>query len=177
MFAAAALAACQPASEASRRPRGDELLPGEVQVVGLTHCDAARLELAAVVLNGPPKGASLEDVGDATAPGCTWAAMGGDARVRLNVYDEAMLGAATPADQFDRLTAAHRARSGEGLEVPDIGVRAARFGFSDQAPDVGVIVVETGESVLEFEGRAVGPAKLAIFARGVSERMTSQLAP
>jgi hypothetical protein len=173
----AALMACQPASEASRRPRGDELLPGQVQVVGLTHCDAARLELAAVVLNGPPKGASLEDVHDATAPGCTWVAVGGEARVRLNVYDSATLGPATPAQQFDRLTAAHAARSGEGVEAPDIGVRAARFGFSDQAPDVGVIVVETGESVLEFEGRAVGPAKLAIFARGVCERMTAHMEP
>jgi len=173
----AALAACQPASEASRRPRGDELLPGEVQVVGLSHCDAARLELAAVVLNGPPKGASLEDVSDATAPGCTWVAMGGDARVRLNVYDAASLGPAAPAEQFDRLTAAHTARLGEGVEVGDIGVRAARFGFAEMAPDVGVIVVETGESVLEFEGRSVGPAKLAIFARGVSERMTTQSDP
>lgn len=171
---AAALAACQPSSDAPRPLRGDEIRPGEVEVVGLSHCNVARLELAAVVLNGPPKGASLEDVGDATAPGCTWVAMDEASRVRLNVYDRSMIrsgGAATPAEQFDALSEAHAARSGQGLEIDGIGLRAARFGFAEASPEHGVILVETADAVLEFDGRAVGPAKLAIFARGVSERM------
>jgi hypothetical protein len=171
LLAIAALAACQPGGS-PRQVRGDEIRPGEIEVSGLSHCDAARLELAAVVLNGPPKGESLEDVGDATAPGCTWVAMDGDARVRLNVYDSAMLEAGgSPAAQFEKRAGALAARSGAGVAVDGIGLRAARFGFSDAAPDVGVILVETDAAVLEFEGRAVSPAKLAIFARGVSENI------
>jgi hypothetical protein len=167
-----ALAACQPGGGAPERVRGDEIRPGEIEVSGLSHCDSARLELAAVVLNGPPKGESLEDVGDATAPGCTWVAMDGAARVRLNVYDSAMLaGARTHTEQFEALADAHAARNGAGVEVDGIGLRAARFGFSEATPETGTILVETDAAVLEFEGRAVSPAKLAIFARGVSENI------
>ena len=130
--AALGLAACQPAPNTAVHPKGDQILPGDVQVAGLLYCDAARLELAAIVLDGPPKGAALEDVRDATAPGCTWVASGGPARVRLNVYDAAMIASArthTPAGQFDALATAH-ARSGQGVEATDLGTRAARFGFA-----------------------------------------------
>jgi hypothetical protein len=166
------LAACQPQAT-EPKIKGDEVMPGEVEVTGLAYCDAARLELAAIVLNGAPKGAALEDVGDAKAPGCTWIAAAGDSRVRLNVYDEAMrqrTGAGAVPAQFDALAAAH-SRTSQGTELYDIGVRAARFGFTEAAPNNGVILVETADAVLEFEGAAVSPAKLAIFARGVSERI------
>jgi hypothetical protein len=167
LLATLALAACGQAP-APPPVKGDEVPPGGVEVTGMAYCDAARLELVAVVLNGPPKGAALEDVADARAPGCTWVASSGSASVRLNVYDEAYLAtleAGGPAAQFEALA---RAR-GAGEAVEDVGVRAARFGFTDEAPAVGVLLVETPTRVLEFEGSNVAPAKLKVFARGVTE--------
>ncbi|MDX2233725.1 MAG: hypothetical protein NW200_04430 [Hyphomonadaceae bacterium] len=170
---ALALAACQPPPAQPSLPRGDEILPGAVEVAGLSHCDAARLELAAVVLNGPPKAAALEDVSDATAPGCTWVAADGAARVRLNVYDETLfpaLGIAGPDPQFAALADTY-ASQGEATALTDLGVRAARYGFTGAAPADGVIVVLTPTRVLEFQGRGVSAPKLLIFARSVTETM------
>lgn len=170
-----ALAACQAKSEAPRLPRGDEILPGAVEVVGLTYCDVARLELAAIVLDGPPRAAALADVADARAPGCTWVTIDGDARVRLNVYDTEMrriTGASGPDAQYKSLVAARARVSGQGVELPDLGIRAARFGFTDAQPEAGAIVVETPELVVEFDARGVKPAKLAIFAREVTHRIS-----
>ncbi len=169
------LSACQPASDAPRRIKGDETLPGDVQVAGQLYCDAARIELAAIVLNGPPKPAALEDVRDATATGCTWVASGGPTRVRLNVYDQATIAAGltrTPTGQFDALATTHARTSGQGAEVPDLGTRAARFGFATPAGD-GVLVVETTTRVYEFEGTDVSAPKLVVFARGVIENIES----
>lgn len=170
--------ACQQAPAPPALPRGDEILPGDVQVAGLLHCDAARLELAAVVLNGPPKASALEDVVDARAPGCTWDAADGGARVRLNVYDETIFPALKvtgPTQAFDARARLHAgAGQGEvvrGEAVADLGVRAARFGFTDAAPAQGVLLVETPTRTLEFEGRGVTAPKLLIFARGVTETM------
>jgi hypothetical protein len=169
LFLLAVLAACQQQASAPKI-KGDEVQPGQVEVAGLTYCGAARLELAAIVLNGAPRGASLDDVHDATAPGCTWVANDGNAWVRLNVYDGALLSGAQPAEAFERLAARHAVR-GEAVELPDVGARAARFGFTDAKPEDGIILVETADAVLELEGRSVSPAKLAIFARGVSENV------
>ncbi len=171
--AALAVSACQPAAQAPVRPKGDEILPGDVQVAGLLYCDAARLELAAIVLNGPPKPAALEDVHDATAPGCTWVASSSGTRVRLNVYDEAMFAVArtgTPEGQFNALAAAHARAAGQGVETPDLGKRAARFGFATADGD-GALLVETLTRVYEFEAKDVSAPKLLIFARGVVDNI------
>ncbi len=171
LLAALLLSACQQAASTPSLPRGDEILPGDVQVAGLLHCDAARLELAAVVLNGPPKASALEDVVDARAPGCTWVASDGGARVRLNVYDArifAALKVAGPTQAFD-LRARLHAGAGQGEAVENLGARAARFGFAAAAPTDGVLLVETPTRTLEIEGHGVPAPKLLIFARGVTE--------
>jgi hypothetical protein len=165
------LAACGEKSEVPTLPRGDEILPDSAEAVGLSHCDDARLELAAIVLNGPPKGSSLDDVHDASAPGCTWISAYGDSRVRLNVYDETVFPALQiegPTPQYEALVDTF-ATGGQGVTLEGLGIRAARFGFLPANPQHGVIIVETPSRVLEFVGHGVAPAKLEIFARGVTE--------
>jgi hypothetical protein len=173
ILGALALAACQAeAPPAPALPKGDETLPGDIEPVGFAHCDAARLELVAIVLGGPPKGAALEDVTDATAPGCTWVAAEGGARVRLNVYDDTIFPAlrvSGPAAQFAALA---RAYPGEGATTLEgLGDHATRYGFTTQGPMTGAIVVQTPTSVLEFKGDQVAPAKLLIFAQSVAEQL------
>ena len=163
------LAACQPPPR-GQPLRGDEIQPGDVEVAGLLYCESARLELAAVVLGGPPKAASLEDVRDATVPGCTWVAADGPQRVRLNVHDGETPGAMTPARKFDALAAAHAHAMGQGTAIEDFGVRAARFGFATPEGE-GLLLVQTPTRVLEFQGKSVPAAKLAIFARGVVDNL------
>ena len=167
--AALSLAACQPA-EPPQTHRGDQILPGDIQVEGQLYCDAARVELAAIVLGGPPKPAALEDVADATKPGCTWVASDGPQRVRLSVYDAASLGKMTPALKFGVLATVHAHAAGQGTEVEDLGARAARFGSADGD---GALLVQTPTRVIEFQATKVSPPKLIVFARGVVENIES----
>jgi len=178
LLAAAAfgLCACQQAAEPPVRPKGDEVLPGHTQVAGLLWCDAARIELVAIVLGGPPKPLALEDVHDAAATGCTWAASGGAARVRLNVYDAPMIAAArtgTPAGEFNARATAHAQAFGQGAEAPDLGIRAARFGFATPR-SAGALIVETPTRVLEFESSEIPAPKLIVFARGVIQNIETE---
>ena len=165
------LAACQPAGPPPTHT-GDQILPGDVQVEGQLYCETARIELAAIVLGGPPKPAALEDVVDATRPGCTWVAADGPQRVRLSVYDAASLQRMTPAQKFGVLATVHAHAAGQGTEVEDLGARAARFGFADANGD-GVLLVQTPTRVIEFQSTKVSPAKLLVFARGVVENVES----
>lgn len=145
--------------------RGDVVMPGDVQVAGLTYCGASRLELVAVVLGKPPMGESLDLVKDANAPGCTWASLDGASQVRLNVYS-------FPTGlerEFDVRAAALARKHGQGQALDDIGLRAARFGYAPPRAQDGVVLVQTGFDILEFEARDVPAPKLAIFARSVAE--------
>lgn len=169
--AALALAACGAANPPPRHS-GDQILPGDVQVEGQLYCETARIELAAIVLGGPPKPASLEDVADATMPGCTWVAADGPQRVRLSVYDGGALKQTTPAQKFGVLATVNAHALGQGVEVEDLGVRAARFGFAD-ANGTGVLLVQTPTRVLEFQTAKVSLPKLLVFSKGVVENVES----
>ena len=169
--AALMLVACQPAGPPPTH-KGDQILPGDMQVEGQLYCETARIELAAIVLGGPPKPASLEDVADATTPGCTWVAADGPQRVRLNVYDAANLNRLTPAQKFGIVATAQAHATGQGTEVEDLGVRAARFGFATPDSD-GVLLVQTPTRLIEFQASKISLAKLLVFARGVVENVES----
>lgn len=160
-----ALAACGAGGSAPPPVKGDQVSPGEVQVAGLAYCDAARLELVMVVLGQPPVGESLETVRDATAPGCTWQAVDGGARVRLNVYPAT----ANVAAEFDRRASLLAHKHGQGQLLEEIGERAAKFGFAPERHTHGVILVEARRQIFEFEARDVPAPKLSIFARSVSD--------
>ena len=165
------LAACQPAGPPPSHA-GDQIMPGDVQVEGQLYCEASRIELAAIVLGGPPKPAALEDVADATTPGCTWVAADGPQRVRLNVYDAATLKQLTPAQKFGIVATVQAHAVGQGTEVPDLGVRAARFGFATPDGD-GLLLVQTPTRVIEFQTTKVSLAKLLVFSKGVVENVES----
>lgn len=159
------LAACGNAHAPAAPIHGDRVQPGEVQVAGLTYCAAARLELVAVVLGEPPQGDSLDQVKDAQAPGCTWAAVEGGSRVRLNVYP-----ATGDADRdFNARALAHARRFGQGQKLEDIGVQAARFGYNEAHPHDGVLLVQARGNILEYEARDVPALKLQIFVRSVTQ--------
>ena len=165
------LAACQPAGPPQTH-KGDQIMPGDLQVEGQLYCEAARIELAAIVLGGPPKPAALEDVADATTPGCTWVAADGPQRVRLSVFDAMNLNKLTPAQKFSIVATEQAHASGQGTEVEDLGVRAARFRFADANGD-GVLLVQTPTRLFEFQATKVSLAKLLVFAKGVVENVES----